>query len=76
MRRAKTTKDKHIEQVVETSAAQFLPRAVELVWQEFCSDCERRHECEEANSCVGCRTAQTMVKVQLILLIATIAKMN
>jgi len=60
-----------VEQVIQTSLADFLPKATALTWQEFCGDCPKRQD-----GCFPCRTAQTMIPIYLSALIAKAAKNN
>ena len=57
--------------VVEASLAEFLPEAAQLVRQEFCSDCPRRHGCNRF-----CLSAQVMTKVYLGALVKQKASLN
>jgi len=57
--------------IVEASLAQFLPEARQLVRQEFCSDCPRRHGCAHF-----CRSARVMAKIYLGALVRQKARLN
>ena len=56
--------DHQAKQLIEHSLANLLPRASELTYSKFCSDCPHRRE-----GCFPCRSAQTMLRVYLNVLV-------
>lgn len=60
-----------VDEIVDKSLGDFLPRATQMTWEEFCEDCPRRWE-----HCFPCQTARTMIRVYLAALVAVQARLN
>jgi hypothetical protein len=59
------------ESILYESLADLLPNATQKTYEEFCGDCPKRKP-----NCFPCKTAQTIIKWNLSLLVAAKAKLN
>lgn len=57
--------------IVDQSLGILLPKATQLVWENFCSDCPRLRD-----KCFPCTTARTMIRTYLTNLVAEQARLN
>lgn len=57
--------------IVDQSLGNLLPKATQLVWENFCSDCPRLRD-----KCFPCTTARTMIRTYLTNLVAEQARLN
>jgi len=60
-----------VDEIVDKSLGDFLPRATELTYTKFCSDCPRYGQ-----DCFPCQTARTMIRAYLAALVAVQARLN